>query len=149
MKRLFSIVILLAVAYIGFLQNGRSPASSSPSSATAPASGSDAALAAAFANHQRNILVRDTAVVTKLLPDDTEGLRHQRFIIRLASGQSLLIAHNIDRANRIGSLRVGDTIEFSGEYEWNSQGGVVHWTHHDSSGRHPPGWIKLNGQLYQ
>jgi hypothetical protein len=43
----------------------------------------------------------------------------------------------------------GDTVEFSGQYEWNSQGGVVHWTHHDPAGEHRAGWLKHRGVTYQ
>ena len=88
-------------------------------------------------------------VVTRLLADDTDGSRHQRFIVTLASGQTLLIAHNIDIAPRIASLRTGDSVAFSGVYEWNAKGGVIHWTHHDPNGRHQPGWLKHGGRIYQ
>ncbi|MGB8352937.1 MAG: DUF3465 domain-containing protein [Chthoniobacteraceae bacterium] len=149
MKRLFSLLLILAAAaYLGFNQNGRNTASSPSQNSTLTSDG-DATLNNAIANHQRNIQVQGRAVVTRLLADDTEGIRHQKFIIRIASGQTILIAHNIDEANRIDTLRPGDTIDFNGEYEWTPQGGVIHWTHHDSSGRHPSGWIKLNGQTYQ
>jgi Protein of unknown function (DUF3465). len=50
------------------------------------------------------------------LPDDEQGSRHQRFILRLASGRTLLVAHNIDLAPRIDGLQVGDQVAFSGEY---------------------------------
>ena len=65
------------------------------------------------------------------------------------AGQTVLISHNIDRAPRIDSLRVGDRVEFQGEYEWNPQGGVVHWTHHDPAGRHAGGWLKHEGKTYR
>jgi hypothetical protein len=87
--------------------------------------------------------------VTRVLSDDTTGSRHQRFIITLPSGQTLLIAHNIDIAPRVSGLQTGDTISFNGVYESNSKGGVVHWTHHDPSGRHTAGWLKKNGRTYQ
>ena len=35
------------------------------------------------------------------LPDDNKGTRHQRFILKLSSGQTLLVAHNIDLADKI------------------------------------------------
>ena len=31
---------------------------------------------------------------------------------------------------------------FRGEYDWNPQGGVIHWKHHDHGGQHPGGWLK-------
>ncbi len=112
-------------------------------------SGGDALVASAFADHKSNIQMPGSGQVIKLLSDDNKGSRHQRFIIKLASGQTLLIAHNIDLAKRIPAIKVGDTIDFYGEYEWNPQGGVIHWTHRDPQGQHTAGWIKHNGQTYQ
>ena len=112
-------------------------------------SGTDATIADAFSNRKSNLQISGEGVVTKLLPDDNDGSRHQKFIISLRSGQTLLIAHNIDIAPRIGSLRKGDAIQFSGQYEWNEKGGVVHWTHRDPNGSHVAGWLKHNGQIYQ
>ena len=87
--------------------------------------------------------------VERLLSDDLEGSRHQRFILRLGSGQSLLISHNIDVAPRINALRVGDQVRFRGEYEWNQQGGLVHWTHDDTKDWHAAGWLEHNGIRYE
>ena len=64
-------------------------------------------------------------------------------------GQTLLIAHNIDIAPRINSLQKGDLILFYGEYEWNPQGGVIHWTHQDPNGNHVGGWIEHEKTRYQ
>jgi hypothetical protein len=86
--------------------------------------------------------------VISILPDDEKGSRHQRFVIELDSGQTLLVAHNIDVAPRIAGLRKQDRVEFYGEYEWNPEGGVIHWTHRDPSGRHLHGWILHNGRKY-
>jgi hypothetical protein len=86
--------------------------------------------------------------VLAVLPDDDKGSRHQRFIVELDSGQTLLIAHNIDQAPRVENLQKGDIIKFSGEYEWNPEGGVIHWTHRDPSGRHLHGWIIHEGRKY-
>jgi hypothetical protein len=90
-----------------------------------------------------------SGIVERVLPDDNSGSRHQRFIVRLASGQTLLIAHNIDLAPRVADLARGDAVSFSGIYETNDKGGVVHWTHRDPSGRHAAGWIEHKGQRYQ
>lgn len=110
---------------------------------------SDALIAKAFANHQNNWQVSGQGVVLKLLPDDNKGSRHQKFILKLSSGQTLLIAHNIDLAPRINELRAGDSVEFFGEYEWSERGGVIHWTHRDPSGSHVGGWLLHQGKKYQ
>lgn len=103
----------------------------------------------AYQQRQSNVQVRGSAAVSRLLPDDNDGSRHQRFILQLSSGKTLLIAHNIDLAPRIPALQVGDVVEFYGEYEWNNLGGVVHWTHHDPGGRHVGGWLRHEGRTYQ
>jgi hypothetical protein len=102
----------------------------------------DDTLAEAFAQRRSNVQVQAEGVVIKILADDNQGSRHQRFLVRVDSGQSVLIAHNIDLAPRVAGLRPGDTVEFNGEYEWNEKGGVVHWTHKDPAGRHIGGWVR-------
>jgi len=103
----------------------------------------------AYANKQSNIQVQGVGKVIKVLSDDNKGSRHQRFILKLSSNSTILIAHNIDLAPRIENLKTDDSIEFYGEYEWNKQGGVIHWTHHDPRGKHKDGWLKHNGKIYQ
>jgi hypothetical protein len=109
----------------------------------------DAVLAAAFKDHAGDLQVQGSGTVVNVLPDDSEGARHQRFIVRLASGQTLLVAHNIDVAPRVEGLSVGDTVAFNGVYEWNPEGGTIHWTHKDPDGNHAPGWLRLHGRTYQ
>ncbi len=65
---------------------------------TGTVSASDEVLARAFEQRARNLQVEGQGVVQKVLADDDDGSRHQRFIVALASGQTLLIAHNIDLA---------------------------------------------------
>jgi hypothetical protein len=109
----------------------------------------DETLAHAFKQRKSNIQVEGRGVVRRVLSDDNDGSRHQRFILALASGQTLLISHNIDLAPRVVGLSKGDVVSFSGEYEWNPQGGVIHWTHRDPNKRHPAGWLKHKGKIYQ
>ncbi|MCB1800657.1 MAG: DUF3465 domain-containing protein [Gammaproteobacteria bacterium] len=108
-----------------------------------------AAIAAAYRAQRSDVQVEGRGIVKKLLRDDNEGSRHQRFLLRLDNNQTLLVAHNIDLAPRIDDLREGDEVGFYGEYEWNNQGGVLHWTHHDPGRRHVDGWLKHNGRVYQ
>jgi len=102
-----------------------------------------------FRARRSDLQVQGEGRVLKLLQDDRDGSRHQRFILELASGQTLLVAHNIDLAPRVEGLQEGDRVEFYGEYEWNAKGGVLHWTHHDPQGRHPGGWLRHDGRTYQ
>ncbi|EKF9692954.1 DUF3465 domain-containing protein [Vibrio cholerae] len=109
----------------------------------------DAVLQQAYKSQQSDIQVQGFGQVVKVLPDDNDGSKHQKFILKLNSGQTLLVAHNIDLAPRIPNLKVGDSVEFYGEYEWNKKGGVLHWTHKDPQNRHAHGWLKHNGQVYE
>jgi hypothetical protein len=117
--------------------------------AEAPVRSGDAALARAFADRAHDLQIEGAGTVARVLKDDTEGGRHQRFILRLASGQTLLVAHNIDVAPRVEGLRVGDIVRFRGVYEWSEKGGTVHWTHRDPDGSHAPGWIRHEGDTYE
>ena len=110
---------------------------------------SDQRLARAFADEESRLQIEGTGTVIRLLDDDNEGSRHQRFIVRLANGQTILVAHNIDLAPRIDSLKVGDEVGFFGEYDWSPKGGTIHWTHHDPQGRHVAGWLTHEGRSYQ
>jgi hypothetical protein len=146
MKKLVLVAVVLAAVYFGGVESGFIPRQQHADSSSGAA---DQVLAAAFENRQSNIQVQGSGRVSKVLADDNKGSRHQRFIVQLASGQSLLVAHNIDLAPRVPSIEVGDLVQFNGEYEWNERGGVIHWTHHDPQGVHEAGWIKHEGQTYQ
>ncbi|MED5510899.1 MAG: DUF3465 domain-containing protein [Pseudomonadota bacterium] len=106
-------------------------------------------IAELYQQQQSDVQIEVSGQVIRLLEDDNDGSRHQRFIIEMADGHTLLVAHNIDLAPRIGGLELGDEVTVYGEYEWNQKGGVMHWTHHDPDNRHPHGWIRHQGQLYQ
>jgi len=103
----------------------------------------------AYEKHQSNVQVTGSGTVIRILNDDNKGTRHQRILLKLSSGQTILIAHNIDLAPRINLISNGDEIQFYGEYVWNNKGGIVHWTHRDPNGQHIDGWLKHNGSTYQ
>ena len=103
----------------------------------------------AFERQQSDVQVQSVGTVKAVLRDDNEGSRHQKFILKLNNGQTVLVAHNIDLSPRIDDLQKGDSVEFYGEYEYSAQGGVIHWTHHDPNGRHVDGWLKHQGKTYQ
>lgn len=120
-----------------------------PEPAASAAGAIDTLLAQAFQQRRSNFLVTGSLPVSRLLPDDNDGSRHQKFILQTSTGQTVLVAHNIDLASRVPNLKVGDIIEFKGEYEWNEKGGVIHWTHHDPANRHAHGWLRHRGNTYQ
>lgn len=136
MKKFIAIAALVAaIALVAYVQ--RTPGNAGSS------------VDAAFESHSSNVEVQGAGTVTAILPDDREGRPHQRFIVRLDSGRTVLVAHNVDVAPRITSLRSGDAISFRGEYVWNPKGGVIHWTHRDPAGHHEEGWLDHNGRRYQ
>lgn len=142
------LVCMLSTLTACFERAGNTSGGSSSSSASF-AEDSAATIAQLFEEQKSKVVVEGTGTVIRLLDDDTKGDQHQKFILELASGQTILIAHNIDIAPRLDGLEKGDTVEFRGEYIYTEEGGTVHWTHRDPSGRHRAGWLIWNGQTYQ
>ena len=158
------VIVALVAAYYGIdlqqqkTENVQAPVQQEPQSQTEAAQATQSSskaqnatdvIAHAFKNKLSDIQVEGSGKVVAILRDDNEGSRHQKFILELSNGQTLLVAHNIDLAPRIEHLEKGDTVQFNGEYEYSNQGGVMHWTHHDPNGRHEDGWLKHQGKIYQ
>ena len=114
-----------------------------------PAATGGAAVRALHAAGGSGEVVEVAGEVRKTLSDDLEGSRHQRFILDVGEGATVLVSHNIDLAPRIDGLRAGDRVSLRGQYEWNEKGGVIHWTHHDPGGRRPGGYIEHEGRTYR
>ncbi|MDL2337396.1 MAG: DUF3465 domain-containing protein [Pseudomonadota bacterium] len=153
MKKYVLALVVLAALCVGLGRTTglshftRAPAAQTQSAPSAHAEPIEAVVAA-FSEQASGTQVTGEGVVTRILADDANGSRHQRFIVTLPSGQTLLIAHNIDLAPRLASLKTGDSVTFHGVYEWNEKGGVIHWTHRDPSGHHEAGWLRHAGQTY-
>ncbi|MCG8035500.1 MAG: DUF3465 domain-containing protein [Candidatus Thiodiazotropha taylori] len=146
LKNIALLSLLLVAAYFGLWSPGEHDTTASVESQRG---GSQGQIEQAFRNRATDLQLTLEGRVKRVLSDDREGSRHQRFIINVESGRTLLVAHNIDLAPRVKSLKPGDHVQIHGVYEWNDKGGVVHWTHHDPQGRHEGGWIKHQGQTYQ
>jgi hypothetical protein len=147
-----TIIFLLIFAWVRYQETVAPSASdAAPAAAIVQTDGrsAESVLAQAYVERVSNLQVTGSGRVVRVLDDDSNGDRHQRFILELASGQTLLVAHNIDLAPRIPGLAAGDRVGFSGEYEWNQQGGILHWTHHDPAGRHIGGWLEHGGRRYE
>ena len=141
-NKLYYLLIVVVFALLGYIQNSDTPKINSQKAL------SSISIEEAFKNKQSDLQVNGVGVVIKTLKDDTKGHKHQRFLLRLPSAHTILIAHNIDLAPKIELLKKGDSVEFYGEYEYNKKGGVVHWTHHDPNKRHIDGWLKHNNKIY-
>jgi hypothetical protein len=115
---------------------------------TAATAGDQFTLLEAIVEKQRDVWVEFEATVAKELPDDSESPRHQRFLLELPSGDTILIAHNIEVAAR-APIRTGARVRVKGRYEWNDRGGVVHWTHRDERRGSPAGWIEVGGRRFE
>ena len=89
-----------------------------------------------------------TGFVRRLLSDDNDGSRHQRFIIEVAGRSTLLIAHNIDLAERV-PVGMGDRVRVRGMYGWNELGGLVHWTHRDPHGVEDGGYVRYRTRMFE
>ena len=142
-RKPYATIVALVVVAVYYVVNGQS------NSVTAPAFVESHERGTQFGAIHAGTMIESQGRVEKILPDDNEGSRHQRFILKLASGQTVLVAHNIDLAPRVDGLERGDTIRFYGQFETNNRGGIVHWTHHDPRGDHPAGWLEREGHRYQ
>ncbi|MEW8625334.1 MAG: DUF3465 domain-containing protein [Candidatus Thiodiazotropha sp.] len=146
LKNIAVLLLLLAAAYFGLWSPNESD---TPVGVESDRVDSQGQIEQAFRNRATDLQLTLEGRVKSVLADDREGSRHQRFIINVESGRTLLVAHNIDLAPRVKNLKAGDRVQIHGVYEWNEKGGVVHWTHHDPQGRHEGGWIRHQGRTYQ
>ena len=104
-----AILLLLVVVALAYLYSRSDsvptdPAASSSGGRVADSrrtAAGDRAIVDAFAENRSGVMVQSVGIVEKLLPDDLQGSRHQRFIIRLDADHTLLVSHNIDVASRI------------------------------------------------
>lgn len=152
--RIAALLIVLAVVSYAF---GRSrpqrapppPSVVEPVSPPAPAPpATDPAILTAIERHRSEVWGVAAGAVERLLEDDRKGIPHQRFIIRIETGTTILVEYNLDLAPRV-PLEVGDSVLVRGEYHWSELGGRIHWVHHDPSGAPGGGWLKLRGKVYQ
>ena len=143
MRRVFAIIALAIAAFIAVNRFD------APVDSGGVVTERNDALFQAIADRRSDVWVEGKGVVVKVLPDDEKGSRHQRFVLEIEGGGTILIAHNIDLAERIPSLEKGDIVGFRGQFEWNAKGGVVHWTHHDPGGRKEGGQLQHQGRVYR
>ena len=89
--------------------------------------------------------------VTKLLPDDNDGLPHQLFVVKVTKGAkpgSYQVANDTLYGQKVPDLHVGDALTIKGTL---FSGGTlgIHWTH-KASKPFDAGWIKTkDGKVWQ
>lgn len=151
LKKILPILILLGLVYYlqhsNFLSSETEQANSTQSNH--PQDTAHSTVERYFKQKVSGKMIKLTAEVTRILSDDTHEPRHQRFVIELDKGLTVLISHNIDLAPRVSGLNIGDEVTITGQYEWNERGGVIHWTHHDPQGRRDGGQIIHQGSVYR
>lgn len=101
----------------------------------------------AYRYHQTGMMAEVTGTVARILVDDRDDTRNQKFIIRLGNGQSLLVLHDQVSSDRV-PVKVDDTVLVRGEYQWTETGGTLRFTQRDYSPRRLHGWIEHQGQRY-
>lgn len=75
------------------------------------------------------------------------GFEHEAFDAQSVAG-GLEIVDNVTIGPRV-PVRPGDRIVVRGEMVHDpGRAPIVHWTHHDPSGRHAGGFIRLQGRVY-
>ncbi len=105
-------------------------------------------VAAAQNNRASHVQVTCTLPVKRMLRPDDKGEKHEKFLLQLSNGSTILVAHNVSRAPSV-PVEAGDIVTVHGEYIWNNKGGVIHWTHASDTPRHEGGYIDFKGQRYQ
>lgn len=150
-----TILVVVVVVLVSWANRGKNagPGGAPKGAGGSGANGSGASdcagvIKAALEAERSDVMVECSGEVIKVLEDDNDGARHQRFLVKLSNGVVVKVSHNIDLAPRVPAEK-GDTLEFKGEFEWNDLGGAVHWTHHDPRGKREGGWLRLGGKVYE
>ncbi len=102
-----------------------------------------------YKQQRGGVMVTSIGRIAKLLEDQQKPYPAQVVLIRLTSGQKLLVKHNIDKSSPLPNLTVGEMLTFSGTYKWNNKGGIVYSTHQQLDNPLRSGWLKYQGVTYQ
>lgn len=140
--RAFALSAVLALFTVGACRSV-SPAG------TVTASADNVAVQNAFERRAENVELTASGAIDRVLSDqDGPSGPHERFIVRLSDvGLTLLVEHNLSIAPRV-PVAVGEAVLVHGEYVWNAQGGLLHFTHHDPDGSHEGGYVVYGGKRY-
>ncbi len=117
--------------------------------ACGPTATGNAAVEQDFAQHRSHVEVTAAGRVDRLLSDEAgPSGTHQRFIVTLdGAAQTVLVDNNVTIGRRV-PVTTGGGVTVHGEYVWNGEGGLIHFTHHDPRHTHEDGWVELGGKTY-
>jgi len=104
-----------------------------------------ASVATAYRDHRAFLWLTLAAHAVEVLPDSFGRYQHQRFLIRCRTGQQVLIVNDVTVGQRV-PVKPGDPVAVRGEYIWNRQGGLIHFTHSSAGGEQ--GWILQGDHVY-
>ncbi|RYZ84614.1 MAG: DUF3465 domain-containing protein [Proteobacteria bacterium] len=104
-------------------------------------------VAAVEARRRTNFVEGGGMVVTELLPDDNNGLKHQKWMVRLSNGAQMQAVYNSDMCPRV-PIKVGDIVSMGGQFIYSNEGPMLHWLHYDPRRERPDGYVEINGTSY-
>ncbi len=124
--------------------------------ACAGPAGGDAANAQiydAWRGGRSGIEVQASGSVARVLGERTgPSGPHEGFLLHLTGsgghGLTVRVESNLDIMGSV-PVRDGEAATVRGEYDYDPRGGVIHWTHRDPRGRHPDGFVEIDGHRYQ
>ena len=104
-------------------------------------------LADAYLNKKSGMMAEVQGQVTRLIMDEEESARVQKFVICAISGQSRLVTHDLSRSDRV-PVAIGDKVMVRGEYVWSEPGGTLICPTRDNGSGGRNGWIEHKGERY-
>jgi len=138
-------VIISSVLVLSSTSYANKPKPADPSQVV---SGDYALVQAVQAQKGLNFVSAKGLAVTKLLPDDSQGLPHQKFNVKLSSGNVIMIVSNLDMCEHI-PVQIGDVVSAGGQFIPTGKGsGLLHWTHKDPKHHRPDGFIQLGDHIF-
>lgn len=100
-----------------------------------------------FIRHESGQWITVAGRFDRRYPDANGRLTHQRFVMSCANGLHLLVVNDVSIGMRVPFVRLARVV-VRGQYEWDSQGGLLHFTHRSDSGG-VGGWILVKSHIYQ
>jgi Protein of unknown function (DUF3465) len=145
--RTFILVVgLLLIGSLLLLRHGSQGKSISLRDAQHSAGVGCSQVTAPFDRHESDVWLSISGKVSRILPDELGQFRHQRFTVSCPSGQTVLIVNDVSIGQRV-PVHGGASVIVRGQYIWDPQGGLLHFTHHAQGGGQS-GWIEFQNTVY-